>query len=266
MKAGTDSDSCAHLRLTQEDDWQPRTGTYARRPLRARKPPWYDRVRALIEGYRGGTCLEVGACPGEVLLFLGKQHSLHCTALDFLPEVSGLSEAFAAHGVQARCIHADFFDWRPGGQFDIVYSCGFIEHFTDYEYAARRHWELVRAGGILLLSVPVLTPVQWLVRRVAYDRSRWRRMNETHNRRAMRLSALRRACTRCPGGALLQAGYTHHMRIWFGPSAPGIRPAARPLFRILRTFERIAERRDASSRLFSPEAFVVMRKQKDASP
>ena len=40
--------------------------------------------------------------------------------------------------------------------FHIVYSLGFIEHFKELNIVVKKHTELLKPGGILLLGVPNL--------------------------------------------------------------------------------------------------------------
>ena len=48
----------------------------------------------------------------------------------------------------------DFSSTSHEKRFDLVYSLGFIEHFTDFEQIILRHAELVGPGGYLFVSAP----------------------------------------------------------------------------------------------------------------
>ena len=58
--------------------------------------------------------------------------------------------------------------------FDLAYSCGFIEHFSDYRAVIEKYWILVCPEDLMLLTVPVVTPVQRLIRLITYERSKIR--------------------------------------------------------------------------------------------
>src|SRR5262249_20452721 len=64
-------------------------------------------------------------------------------------------------------IYSDFFseDFRNKyrGQFDLVLSRGFIEHFTDVQAVVDRHLDLLVPGGQLLISVPNLRGLNYML-------------------------------------------------------------------------------------------------------
>ena len=47
-----------------------------------------------------------------------------------------------------------------GGQYDLVYSTGLIEHFPDKTDIVGAHVALTRPGGLVLIYVPIDTPMQ----------------------------------------------------------------------------------------------------------
>jgi SAM-dependent methyltransferase len=60
----------------------------------------------------------------------------------------------------------DFSEGLP--KFDLVYSLGFIEHFENLNDVVRRHLELLKPGGILLLGVPNLGGIyKWFLKQTA---------------------------------------------------------------------------------------------------
>ena len=246
--------------LTDVSYWLARQESDISLPFTGRTPSWYDRARPFLPSSAGSRCLEVGVVPGSTLLFLALKHRYACVGIDLSPAITRLEAAFAEHGVKAQFIQEDFLCWRAREQFDLVYSCGFIEHFQNFHPVIQKHWSLVRPGGVMLLSVPTLTPVQWVVRRIVYDRQRMSEMLASHNPRIMSLPALRACARQCAGCEILVSSYTSEMRFWFGPTDPGIRRWSRPLFGPLRLMERAARHSRWSSRWFSPEAFVLVRK------
>lgn len=46
------------------------------------------------------------------------------------------------------------FDHRSTAQYDLVYSLGFTEHFTDVEGVLQKHIDLVADDGLLVLEAP----------------------------------------------------------------------------------------------------------------
>jgi SAM-dependent methyltransferase len=51
-------------------------------------------------------------------------------------------------------VQADFLTWKPGRQYDVVASFGFIEHFEDPADIVARHFALTKPGGYVVLEMP----------------------------------------------------------------------------------------------------------------
>lgn len=107
-------------------------------------------------GSDGLDVLEIGCAPGTMLAQLATlrpQDRLH--GVDF--SRPGLVEAerlLAAKGVQATLSYSDFREFAPQRKFDLVYSIGFVEHFTDPTAALAQHVRLCAPGGQVAVSVP----------------------------------------------------------------------------------------------------------------
>ena len=170
-------------RLTEQAHWDrvhsgPRAG--ARRRAYAERVLGRERAGYLYEGgyvaYRfrellvphvqpGSRALEVGSAPGLHLAKLARRLELDPWGLDYSPEgVAANRATFEQFGFDpAHVIHADFFadDFvaRHGGQFDLVMSHGFVEHFRDVRPVVARHVALAKPGGLVAISVPNLRGV-----------------------------------------------------------------------------------------------------------
>ena len=77
--------------------------------------------------------------------------------------------------------------------FDIVCSFGFVEHFKDFNDILRRHMKLVAPGGLLIISIPHFSQMQyffhWLI-----DRENLKR----HNTSIMNLVSFQKAFNSTP--------------------------------------------------------------------
>jgi len=248
--------------LTDRDFWTARHPNGFTLPEGGTRPSWAGRLARFLPP-PGSACLEVGVAPGAMLLYLARQCGFACTGLDFSPRVEEVRSEFARQCIKATFVQADFFTWETDRQFDLVYSHGFIEHFTEYQPVVERHWALVRPGGLLLLAVPALTPVQRALRRRFYEPWKMREVLETHNLEIMSPAALRSAVSRCPGCVVLDAGYLNGMAVWFKPGDAGVKPGFTRYYRAVKWLERIVARLGICSRCFSPEAFVLARKAED---
>jgi trans-aconitate methyltransferase len=202
----------------------------------------------------------VGVVPGSTLLFFADKLGYLCTGIDFSPRVHQLRDVFAARGVTAEFIQADFLTWNPTENFDLVYSCGFIEHFENYEQVIGRHWTLVRPGGLMLLTVPALSLVQMLSRKVFYEKAKMQEVLESHNLEIMNLCRLEQVVKGLASSEVLVASYTSEMEFWFRPKSPGVRWWTRPLFYPLRAIEKIVHLVGISSQWYSPVVLVLARK------
>ncbi len=111
------------------------------------------------------TILEVGSAPGENLVEFWKSLGYQPYGVEYSePGVRVNRQLFSMHGLDpANVIHADFlsqsFQDKHRGQFDIVISHGFIEHFSDPTAVIAGHLNLLRSGGHLVVSIPNLRGV-----------------------------------------------------------------------------------------------------------
>jgi SAM-dependent methyltransferase len=117
-------------------------------------------VAALAQ--KPGRVIELGSAPGANLLRW--RELLHCDI--FGADISGVGLEsqrclFEQHGIdESHSLLADFLDQdfqsRYKESFDVVYSGGLIEHFSDPTEAVSAHLKILRPGGLLVLSIPNL--------------------------------------------------------------------------------------------------------------
>src|ERR1039458_5873969 len=65
--------------------------------------------------------------------------------------------------LDAELFSADFFEFMPPKQYDLVLSGGFAEHFDDHELVIRKHAEWAKPGGLIVIIVPNLTHIHRLL-------------------------------------------------------------------------------------------------------
>jgi len=116
--------------------------------------------------------IEVGCGDSRWLPFFAKQFGYHVTGIDYSREGCNLARA-RLQGMEASIIQSDFLDVLPPGEFDIVTSFGFIEHFKDTQLILRRMVSMLRTGGILFVEIPNLYSITGnllkVLRRDIYD-------------------------------------------------------------------------------------------------
>ena len=100
--------------------------------------------------------LEIGGAPGQYLAYLHKQfgYDVHC--LDYSPiGCRKTEENFKLLNIPIKVYQRDIFSDQPDMPlFDIVFSMGLIEHFEDVPDILKRHLDLLKPGGILMLGLP----------------------------------------------------------------------------------------------------------------
>lgn len=118
----------------------------------------------------GSRALEVGGAPGAYLSFLMVDSGVQGSILDYSPIGCAASERnFELQDLEVEVHQGDLFsDDLDIGRYDLVYSLGFIEHFGDLTDVMRRHVQLARPGGIVIVGCPNLRGInQWFLKRLA---------------------------------------------------------------------------------------------------
>ena len=80
-------------------------------------------------------------------------------------------------GPETTAVQSDIFSGLDGvSPADLVFSVGLVEHFPPEktEAAVRRHFELAKPGGLVLITFPTATPCYRLIRRAAEALGLWR--------------------------------------------------------------------------------------------
>lgn len=139
--------------------------------------------------------LEIGGSPGQYLAYMYKNfgYEIHC--LDY----SGIGcmktkENLGLLAIPVTVYQKDLFSQDLNlPLFDIIYSLGFIEHFLDPSSAVRKHCDLLKPGGILLMGVPNFLGIyKWFLQRLApqllskhnlkiMDINNWKRFEDDFN-------------------------------------------------------------------------------------
>ncbi len=107
-----------------------------------------------------GSVIELGCAPGRVLLDLCKRTGLQPFGVDYSePGYHRTVDNFTRRGGDPSGImHADFtqpeFRREQANRFDVVWSAGVIEHFTNPRDVVGYHVELLKPGGTLVVSIP----------------------------------------------------------------------------------------------------------------
>tara|TARA_B100000315_G_C14457789_1_gene532258 strand:+ start:326 stop:955 length:630 start_codon:yes stop_codon:yes gene_type:complete len=114
--------------------------------------------------------LEIGGAPGQYLAYFHKEFGYIISCLDY-SEIGceKTRENFDLLKIPGKVYQGDLFsEDLQLPLFDIVYSLGFIEHFTNLTDIVGKHIQLLKPGGILLLGIPNLLGINhWFLKRLA---------------------------------------------------------------------------------------------------
>jgi 2-polyprenyl-3-methyl-5-hydroxy-6-metoxy-1,4-benzoquinol methylase len=115
-------------------------------------------IMRLLKGYLrpGLRYIEIGCAPGKILAWVGREIGGEVSGIDYSPRGSETSKWLCSSlGVRAdiRCEDATKSSFVKGG-FDLVFSCGLIEHFDDPTEIVSSHVELLAADGVALILIP----------------------------------------------------------------------------------------------------------------
>jgi len=104
----------------------------------------------------GMSLLEIGFAPGKLLSWTASILGMKVSGLDYSPTgIRTAKELFTSLGLNGDLRCEDVFDTTFNcGSFDLVCSFGLIEHFDDPREIVRRHVQLAKAGGVILIVVP----------------------------------------------------------------------------------------------------------------
>ena len=121
--------------------------------------------RKYLSAMKGRRILEVGCGSSVWLPYCRKEFGLEVSGIDY--SEAGLRtarEILMAHGAEAELILGDFLEPPEAqrGRFDIVFSLGVIEHFSDPGSILRILGKYLRPGGTIITWVPNTTG--WIIR------------------------------------------------------------------------------------------------------
>lgn len=117
----------------------------------------------------GDRVLEVGCGGSRWLAYFCEERRCESWGVDYSRAGLRLTAALSRDPI---LVEGDFFDQAllPSEHFDLVYSLGFIEHFTELSSPLRRAYTLMRPGGRIVTLVPNFVGLYgWMQRAVSPD-------------------------------------------------------------------------------------------------
>jgi SAM-dependent methyltransferase len=154
---------------------------------------WSVLLKQHVPPMKGARVLEIGSAPGDMLVEFARRMEIVPFGVEYSEEGAEVNRRmFKAHGLDPdNVIHADLFaedfQRRYRGAFDIVYSAGFIEHFSDPKDTVDKHLNLLADGGYLVILIPNLRGLNYVLTSLFA-----RRLIAIHNLNIMKLREFRK--------------------------------------------------------------------------
>ena len=174
-------------RLTTKEDWESRWNPEIILDIRfSPDRPFFREIHRTLQEYLPSatlnTFLEIGAYPGRFLWYFHHYFNLDPWGVEYVESLAeGLEKNLSGIDVPGKVICEDLFNLAPR-QFgttlgwDVVASFGFIEHFIDTREVIRKHFELTREGGLVIVTIPNHAGLNGRIMRLV-DQDKW----EEHN-------------------------------------------------------------------------------------
>lgn len=118
---------------------------------------FHQQIEEIVKKQQIKTAIELGGFPGYYSIFLTKYLGVKTTLFDYFIHPGILKKVLNKNGLQESditVIENDIFQYKPEQQFDLVLSCGLIEHFKDTKDIIERHLEFLNPGGTLFITLP----------------------------------------------------------------------------------------------------------------
>jgi SAM-dependent methyltransferase len=172
---------------------------------------FHQLLKNITADKKSNSAIELGGFPGYYAIFLTKYLGLKTTLFDFYvhqPVLKEVLEANALNESEIGVIEGDLFNYKADKQYDLVLSCGLIEHFNDTKDIIARHLEFLKPGGTLFITLPNFTGVNgWVQRKFDMDNY------EKHNIKSMNPRLLASCCKEL-GLKNVEAYYYGKFSIW----------------------------------------------------
>jgi trans-aconitate methyltransferase len=150
-------------------------------------------LKTLVAQRQIKSAIELGGFPGYYAIFLKKYLNVNATLFDFYVHQKVLQQVLDANSLDKETIgviEGDLFAYQPQQQYDLVLSCGLIEHFEDTKDIIERHINFLKPGGTLFITLPNFTGVNGWVQQ-QFDAENYSK----HNIKSMDIDLLKNICT-----------------------------------------------------------------------
>ena len=188
-------------RLTEKADWDDEWSKISLpSEVKRIEGSWLNELLYILDKYLPKnddlSILEIGGAPGGFLVYMYKNFGYKIHAVDYSDTgCIKMKDNFNLLNIPVTISQKDIFSKSSNNliRYDIVYSLGFIEHFTDLNMVVQKHRELLKPGGILLIGAPNFLGINYFfLKRLApkllskhnlptMDISNWKRFENKFN-------------------------------------------------------------------------------------
>ncbi|NLD93752.1 MAG: class I SAM-dependent methyltransferase, partial [Fibrobacter sp.] len=154
-------------KLTSEEYWE---NFWNNIKLPTVAKPSFDLYNTLLSTLplndKPATLLEIGCAPGGWLAFFAKIFAYNVMGLEYAKKAASLTRKnLSMQNINAEVIDKDFFNINSiEVQSDIVFSSGFIEHFTDTQNVVNKIYQIT--NKFVVTIVPNVYGVNGLISKV----------------------------------------------------------------------------------------------------
>ncbi len=136
---------------------------------------FHKQLEKIVKTNNVQTAIELGGFPGYYSIFLHKYLGVKTTLFDYFIHPDILKKVLNKNGLDESAIPVienDVFHYHPEQKYDLVLSCGLIEHFKDTKDIIERHLEFLKPGGTLFITLPNFRSVNGWVQKT-FDRDNY---------------------------------------------------------------------------------------------
>lgn len=131
----------------------------------------YRRIDVLLQKFltKGGNCIELGCAPGGWLAYFVKRFRYRVSGIEYTAAgYAATKKNLHLLGIRADIRNEDLFRTTFNAQsFSTVFSFGLIEHFRNPAAVLRKHVQLLKRDGALVIVVPNLqSPIYALLQKL----------------------------------------------------------------------------------------------------
>jgi SAM-dependent methyltransferase len=140
---------------------------------------FHQQLEEIVRREKPQSAIELGGFPGYYTVFLKKYFGIDTTLFDYFVHQGILKSVLTKNGLSEkdiRVIEADLFSYIPQEKYDLVLSCGLIEHFEDTKDIIDRHISFLNPGGTLFITLPNFKSVNGWVQKT-FDKENFLKHN-----------------------------------------------------------------------------------------